>query len=141
MNALNEELEKDLTTAINKLFNSLPEPETFKSLKDLLFNSYKKLHFYFDKNGRFNNKINPTLEFKNGELLINFLKQEKNLSVKFQEFEEAAEINKMIESYVGLTSIDHFNLYYSLGISKDDRIKVVFKTNSLILKYELLGRI
>ena len=103
---LSKQLEKDLTTEINRLFNNLSKTGSFESIKKSLFSKNKQLHFYFNNNGQFDNKVNSTLEFENNEVLSNFLKQEKNLAVKFQEFEKAAEINELIESYAGQNDID-----------------------------------
>jgi len=132
-------IENDINKAINSLFISLPEPESFKSYKDLLFGLNKNILFYFDNKGEFNNKINTRLEFKDSTFLTNFLKQEKSLAVKFQEFEKAAEINELIESYGGQKDIDYFNLYYQVKIINDNEVIITFKTNSLILRYELIG--
>lgn len=128
----------EISLAINSLFLNITEPITFPVNKSNLFKRYKKLYFKIDHRMGFEFSINPIFRFDDAERLHEFLEHEKQLSVRFQDYEGAAELHKLLNEKEGSTDSDNFYLNYTVEITEDE-VMVFFNTNSLVFKYEVIG--
>lgn len=128
----------EISIAVNSIFLDIVEPMTFNLNKNSLFTTYKKLYFRFDASDGLEFSMNPIFRFDSTKLLNDFLEREKQLSLRFQEFEIAADLKNLINEKGNTDNLDNFYLNYSIEINEDE-VHVFFNTNSLVFKYEMIG--
>lgn len=128
----------EISLAVNSLFLDITSPMTFNLNKSNLFKSYKNLFFRFDMNYEFEFNLNPIFRFDNPQAIKDFLEKEKQTSERFQEHNNIDEIQELINEFNDSDTLDHFYIHYTVEIN-DDEINVLFSTNSLIFKYEVIG--
>lgn len=127
-----------LQSQIENLFLSLPHEVDFQNKKRELLKEWSKISFLYKKGLSSKFSTSPTLKFENVESLKEFLQREKTLALKFQEFENGALISNLLKDSTQTTSATFFRLDYDIE-HLDKEIKVLFDTNSLIFKYEVIG--
>lgn len=128
----------EISLAVNSIFLDIVEPMTFNLNKGNLFNSYNKLYFRYDNSESLEFSTHPIFRFDTANLLNEFLQREKQLAIRFQEFELAVELNDLINEKGHSDTLDNFYLNYSIEINNDE-VQVFFNTNSLVFKYEMIG--
>ena len=129
---------KKLHYQIENLFLSLPHKDEFQTKKKELLKEWSKISFIYKKGAKLKFSTSPIIKFKNIEALKNFLQKEKELAIKFQEFENGALISNLLKDLTKSTSVTFFRLDYDIE-HLDKEIKVTFNTNSLIFKYAIIG--
>ncbi len=135
---MDTKLNKALQFRIENLFLSLPDADNFQTQKKEIIKAWSKIAFIHRKGAKLNFSTNPILNFKSVDALKNFLQKEKELALKFQEFENSALLSKLLKDSTETTSTDFFKMDYEIEYS-DKEIKVIFNTNSLIFKYKVTG--
>ena len=135
---MNTKSHKELQIQIENLFLSLSHIEDFQVKKSELLKAWGKINFIYKKGAKLNFSTSPTLNFKSVDALKDFLQKEKELAISFQEFENSALISKLLKDSTETTSIDFFKMDYEIEYS-DNEINVLFYTNSLVFKYEIIG--
>jgi len=135
---MDNKLNKVLQRHIEKLFLSLPDVVNFQAQKKEIINTWSKIAFIYKKGAKQNFSINPILVFKSVDALRDFLRKEKELTLKFQEFENVVLLSKLLKNSTETTLTDFFKMDYEIEYSNKE-IKVIFNTNSLIFKYKATG--
>lgn len=128
----------DISTSINQLFNDITEPITLGLNKTNLFKRYKSLTFSFENNNNLEFRANPILSFESERLLENFLKRENTLAERYDDLSFTQEIKTLLKEKRKTPTLDNFYLEYTIDVNERD-IYVVFNTNCLVFKYELIG--
>lgn len=128
----------EINIAVNSLFLDITNPLTLNLNKAEVLSKYSDLNFIFNEFGDFEFNFNPIFRFDSAKELEAFIEREKSVAAKFQEQQnfDYEELNSAEEA--DPNSLDNFYLNYSVEINNED-VTVLFNTNSLIFKYEMIG--
>lgn len=138
MNVLNESTQKNLSEDIDNLFLNAPNSDRFEELKKGFIAKWTSVKFVHTKVDNFEYRRRIVLEFNTKDSFKQYLEHEMNLALKSQDFETASNLRNVITRKDEPESTDLFYLHYEFE-PFDDYIKVVFRTNSLVFRYGVVG--
>lgn len=128
----------NISIAINSLFLDIIDPMTLGLNKSEFLKTYRNTIFRFENRLHFEFQLNPMFRFDSKELLLEFLNKEKELSEKYMDYSNKEELEEMMDDIGSALTVDDFHLNYSIEIDRSEAL-VVFNTNSLVFKYEVIG--
>ncbi len=138
MNMIDESIQKNLSEGIDTLFLNAPNSDRFEELKKGFMAKWTSVKFVHTKVDNFEYRRRIVLEFKTKNSFKQYLEYEMNLALKSQDFETASNLRNVITRNDEPESTDLFYLHYGFEPS-DAYLKVVFKTNSLVFRYGVVG--
>lgn len=128
----------DISIALNTLFLDIRNPMTLGLNKNEFFETYGQLYFRHEEGAEFEFSVNPIITFDNKDERIEILQKELQLAQRFQDSTNKSQINALLVEEDNTLTLDNFRLDYSVEISAD-KVLIIFDTNSLIFKYEVIG--
>lgn len=128
----------DLSIAINSLFLDITNPITLALNKSEFLKNYRNTVFRFDNRPLFEFQMNPIFRFDDELTLRSFLNHEKELMHRYQDYSNKVDIEEMLEDINSSLTIDDLYINYTIELDGDDAL-IVFNTNSLVFKYEVIG--
>jgi hypothetical protein len=112
--------------------------ESFVSEMKKFRDKWDSLHFVYTQSNNLKHRKRLVLEFKGKDSFKRFLDREQALAVKSQEFANASHVRDIIVGEDEPKNTDFFYLHYTIQ-SDESSIKVLFKTNSLVFRYGVIG--
>lgn len=128
----------DISIAVNSLFLDIINPMTLGLNKLSFFNNHPNTIFRQDNRFDFEFQVNPVFRFDDKESLIGFLEKENVVSKRFQDHSFNEELGAMLNDVNGSLTLEDFFLDYTIETNDNETI-IVFNTNSMIFKYEVIG--
>jgi hypothetical protein len=130
-----------IKTSVREAFNNPLIPSAFSNLRTSL--NMKGFKNIFVKKVQFQNneyeEIILDKAFETKEKLISFLMNEKKIALETQEFELATQIQKLITNKnIYNQPLEFFFLKYFIKNTGDKSCDVLFETNLLSFKYDLI---
>jgi len=138
MDTVDHNLEENLCTDIDSLFMHITSEESFVSEMKKFRDKWDSLHFVYTQSNNLKHRKRLVLEFKGKDSFKRFLDREQALAVKSQEFANASHVRDIIVGEDEPKNTDFFYLHYTIQ-SDESSIKVLFKTNSLVFRYGVIG--
>lgn len=128
----------DISIALNSLFLDITDPMTLGLNKNDFFKAFPNTFFRYKPGAEFEFSSNPLFTFESFDERIEFLEKELQLASRFQDFTTKPEMEAMLEENLKTPKVEEFCLEYSVEFNEDKTI-IVFDTNSMIFKYEVIG--
>lgn len=128
----------EISIAVNSLFLDITDPMTLSLNKTSFIHSFPNTIFRFESRYEFEFNINPLFRFENKIHLNSFLNKENNLSTIYNDHINHNVIKEMLKEKNETLTLGDFYLDYTIE-PNDNQTLIIFNTNSLIFKYEVIG--
>ncbi len=128
----------DISIALNSLFLDITDPITLGLNKNDFFEIHGNISFRYEPDAEFEFTINPLITFDSESDRLKFLEKELQIANRFQDFQDTPEIEAVLAEELSTPTLENFRLDYTIEVEAD-KVLIVFDTNSLIFKYEVIG--
>lgn len=128
----------DISIALNSLFLDIINPMTLGLNKTNFFNAYNGISFRIEEQYEFEFNAKPIFHFDDKKALVKFLEKELAIAGRYQDNSHKSTIKNMLMDINEAFTIEEFYLDYTIE-TDDNNLLIIFNTNSMIFKYEVIG--